>query len=368
MSSPTGLTIKSNINDMNIGDCIPFRYTGRYTSGTGLVCKISELGTCTATEIPITGSDTPDGLTYFIKVDKGLYICDRVVQNNIAWDILNAGNLIEGKRSLPIYLNSSISNITSSSSNFSAVFNSSNTTPCGTNSLPVDIIITFNDPITISTIGLQGYDTNWTYKNFKIYGSNDNIIYSLLYSGLSPKGAYVSYDEFNIPTISKKYKYYKLSFLDSWNGNMYLTSIKLFTQIGLLRSITGGNAYLGSDGKVSLTDQSLGGYPTNNEWDKYIVKSNLNGKITPGDDNIWHWKDQYSFCQGTTINNLVLVDNSISSGIHRMSRGAINKIKATGTNSTVAFGNNSIYSVYAFGFRPVLEYIESNSKQTNLWY
>jgi hypothetical protein len=49
-------------------------------------------------EIPVIGSATPDGLAYFIKADKGLLICDRVVQYNVSWNVLNAGKYIEGKQ------------------------------------------------------------------------------------------------------------------------------------------------------------------------------------------------------------------------------------------------------------------------------
>jgi hypothetical protein len=80
---------------MSIGDCIPFRYK---TTTSGVVGTISELGTCTATEIPVTGIATPNGLAYFIKVDKGLLISDRIVQHSISWNELNNAGYIEGKK------------------------------------------------------------------------------------------------------------------------------------------------------------------------------------------------------------------------------------------------------------------------------
>ena len=82
-----------DLYSMEEGDCIPIRYTAA-TSGTP--GYFSELGTCTANEIPITGSATPDGSAYFIKVAPGLLISDRVVQHSISWDALNSNGYIEG--------------------------------------------------------------------------------------------------------------------------------------------------------------------------------------------------------------------------------------------------------------------------------
>jgi hypothetical protein len=94
MSSPIGLTIKNNSSDMQIGDCIPCRYTA-LTSGS--IGNFSEFGTSTVVEIPLTGTATPDGLFYFIKVAKGTLVADRVIQHSISWDTINAAKFIEGK-------------------------------------------------------------------------------------------------------------------------------------------------------------------------------------------------------------------------------------------------------------------------------
>jgi hypothetical protein len=85
--------IRSTVESMTIGDIIPCRYTAATANTAGY---FSDLGTCVATEIPISGTATPDGLFYFIKSDKGLLIADRVVQTGISWDALNANCFIEG--------------------------------------------------------------------------------------------------------------------------------------------------------------------------------------------------------------------------------------------------------------------------------
>jgi hypothetical protein len=306
MSAPVGLTIKNNINDMNIGDCISFRYTA---TTSGVAGAFSELGTCTAAEIPITGSATPNGLAYFIKVAKGLYICDRVIQHSIAWDTLNKAKYINGSKGFQKYLNSSIFNITSNYGDFSPVFSVSNKTVCTSPTYKTDIVVTFTNLTFVDSLTVQGYSSNATYKSFNFYGSNDNNDFSFIYKGVSPSAPYPGLDKFNF-SISKKYKYYKISFLDGYGALFYLTCIDMYNSSEcLIRSLSGGNSYLGIDSKSSLTNQSLGGYPNINEWDKYIVKSDLDGKITAGDDNIWHWNGITTWNIDTTINSFYRTNN-----------------------------------------------------------
>jgi len=88
------LTEKTTIEDMEIGDCIPCRYKAPVSGAVG---EFSELGTCNAAEISKNGNvATPDGKFYFIKVDKGLLVADRVVQTDISWKTLNDAGLIDG--------------------------------------------------------------------------------------------------------------------------------------------------------------------------------------------------------------------------------------------------------------------------------
>ena len=84
---------KTKLEDMQVGDSIACRYTA---SGN-TIGKFSELGTCVASEIPYTGAASPNGLFYFIKVDKGTLIADRVIHNTVAWSTLNSGKYIQGK-------------------------------------------------------------------------------------------------------------------------------------------------------------------------------------------------------------------------------------------------------------------------------
>lgn len=85
--------LRNNIRDMKIGDYI----VASFDCGTK---AIGNLGTATQPEIPLTGnswSTSAVGSFYFIKVDAGLLLADRVVAHSVSWDSLNSNKLIQGK-------------------------------------------------------------------------------------------------------------------------------------------------------------------------------------------------------------------------------------------------------------------------------
>jgi hypothetical protein len=97
---PTGT--KTTVGAMKMGDRIPFNY--KATSNSFGI--ISQLGTSTAPEIPITSSATPDGTAYFIMVGydsrgRNKLVADRNLQHSISWDTLNTAGVASGS-GLPI--------------------------------------------------------------------------------------------------------------------------------------------------------------------------------------------------------------------------------------------------------------------------
>ena len=123
--------------------------------------------------------------------------------------------------------------------------------------------------------------------------------------------------------------------------------------------MSGGCAYADADanGNMSLTDKSLGAWPTNNEWDKYIVNSDLKGKIAKGDDNVWHYTPTWSWCKETGINGLISA--SVPSGgnsTNRIFRGYLYQGRAINRLDNIVTSNANV----AGGFRPVLNYVESD--------
>ena len=119
----------------------------------------------------------------------------------------------------------------------------------------------------------------------------------------SPDNKYLSVAHVTAPFITT----YKLDTLDT-------TSKKT------LRLLTGG---------TSATD-------LDNEWDKIIVLSTLNGNITAGDNNVWNWTPPYSW-----------VSTCDSTNTRRVLRG---------NSSGVAFRGATLSSDVSvvYGFRPML--------------
>jgi YVTN family beta-propeller protein len=483
------LNTKTKIEDMSIGDIIPCRYK----ASSGVAGVFSELGTCTATEIPITGTSTPNGLFYFIKNENGMLVADRVIQTGISWDTLNTARYVQGKLvgavtipvginpngiwgdSTHVYVANGSSNVTRilrsdntttniavgtspfaiwgdtthvyvanrSSNNVTCILRSDNTTTTiavgslpegiwgdGThvyvaNSGSSNVTRILRSDNTTTTIYVGGNPNAIWGDTTHVYVANrssntvlrilraDNTIYSASV-GVYPYGiwgdtAHVYISNFNSNNVTcilrSKSTTTTIAVGDRptgiWGDDTYVyvanlghSNITRITRadntttniavgaspIGVwgdethvyvannssnnvtcilrskdtfIRSLSGGNAYLGTDGKASLTDKGLGAWPPNNEWDKYVVKSDLGGKITQGDNDVWHWQPLYSLIQETGI---VAFQDSSS----RLARGS------GSAGMWVRWGASSA-SGTGGGFRPVLEYPE-DPKCTNIWY
>jgi hypothetical protein len=360
---PTGT--KSTIESMAIGDIIPCKYTAK----SGVAGTFSELGTCKAPDIPVTGSATPDGLFYFRKVDKGLLIADRVVQTGISWDALNAAKYIQGTyvNTVPVMSSNQsahgVASASSSSYQPSMAFdritdniqNHWETTGATTGWLQFKF--PFSQGIRGYTIYPQVSRTERSPKTWNLLGSNDEVTWDILDSraNISMTNSGVQFFMLN---NTKKYTCYRLDVLENQGSSpLAIGEFELLSSYRI-RSLAGGNAYLGTDGKASLTDKDLGGWPTNNEWDKYIVNSDLGGKVTPGDDAIWHWKDSVSSWNIDTP----IIGIGVSS--KRVYRG--DNVAADFNIKSFNYYDSNLWGPY-LGFRPVLEYPE-DARCTNIWY
>lgn len=348
MAAPTGLTIKNNLNDMQVGGCIPCRYTATI----GAAGYFSELGTCIAAEIPITGTATPDGLFYLIKVDKGIFIADRVLQTGISWDVLNAARLIEG---CTINLTKG-ANISSSSgwTNLNAIKDDYITGPwnyCTATLNSVDILIDLKNINNIKDIrGVLTTDVLYQYNSkATILFSSDGINfteYGYIEHLSAPTGLVSAVKTYNGEVNCR---YIKLqNFIAGTYPYATLNELQILSTFSI-RCMTGGVAYLDTDGNPSLTDKLLGAWPPNNEWDKYIVNSDLKGKITKGDDNVWHWEGAASWMKDPPL-------TSLWGNTARTIRGDYLNYNRNNYFSYGASGG----SYGSVGFRPVLNYIESD--------
>jgi hypothetical protein len=350
----------SDINSMQIGDCIPCRYTASTSGSAGY---FSEIGTCIANEIPVAGTATPNGLFYFIKVKKGKLIADRVIQTGINWDTLNAAKYIEGtniKNNITPILTSNISNsdflvncssVWSTNGAYEAYkafdnYTNSYWSPTGLTGWLQCKFVTQARIVTRYRIdSISSYSPkSWTFE-----GSNDGTNWTILDNVVNNSTFDVLIkDIYN----NIKYNYYKINISASNSGSyIYINELKLYENSNYyIRSLSGGCVYLDANNNPSLTNQNLGAWPPTNEWDTYIVKSDLNGKIVPGDDNIWHW-GKWSVCKETSNNGMIYSGVS-GTNTRRIARGAASV-------NTVSHGLSN-YTAANFGFRPVLNYVESD--------
>ncbi|BAU28210.1 hypothetical protein DFP93_101287 [Aneurinibacillus soli] len=128
--------------------------------------------------------------------------------------------------------------------------------------------------------------------------------------------------------------------------------VKSFDGIqGIIRSLGGGNAYTDANGNMSLTDKGLGAWPTNNEWDEYIVRKDYG--TGAGRDDVWHWNNVATWCQETPVNGFVPYNGSSAQNPAnnvRVGRGQ------GGLKHVLTRLSGDSLNLY--GFRPVFEYKE----------
>jgi hypothetical protein len=369
--------LRENITDMKIGDYILWKYdtSNKYTFGGDITGY---------NEVPITGinwSTTPWSKEYFygVKVDKGLIIADRVISNNVSWDTLNNLKRIQGlfmdsasiipvmtSNTTPSGIASAISEYqgTSGAQSAARAFDSNTTTAENawvTNGTPMGWLqYEFLEPRIVTSYELYpqvGY-TARSPKDWEFEGWDGNqwIILDrrsgvINWVGNTPKRFIFS--------NKKPYLKYRINITANNGDSTYLAiqELRMFELTGIMRSLTGGSAYVDSIGNKSLTNQGLGAFPTNNEWDKYITNFPV-GLIQSGKtlDDIFHWSVIQTTCQDTPMNG-VKHPRSTATGATtlRTWRGSSSGF----TEPVSQFGfDTSNSNQSGNGFRPVFEYKE----------
>lgn len=285
--------IKNNVRDMQTGDFIPCRYTALTSGQVGI---FSELGTCTTPEIPVTGTATPDGKFYLIMTGydsqgRKKLVADRNIQTGISWDTLNSAGICSGLSINPRFspvLSQDDGNVISSGNYgsyypykvFDGVLDVNNEWTAYPN-FPAYIGYKFNTAHCIKRYSLSADSySNMTNlpKSWILQGRNSDTdtwedIHSVTNETLYANGETRTY---LCPDNTKSYTQYRL-YITSHQGGTYISicELALYGEDSfLVKLMTGG---------ISSTDKD-------NEWDKIIVESSLGGTITPGDDNVWHWK------------------------------------------------------------------------------
>lgn len=134
----------------------------------------------------------------------------------------------------------------------------------------------------------------------------------------------------------------------------------LFSPDILIRSLDGGVSYIDSNNSSAASYTGLGGFPYNNEWDKYIENDNLNNKINAGDDLVWNHHRNVDLNTGLyTLCKTRKNDDVVARCIATQANVSYNKAKIVNSTSITT-------ATSTWGFRPVLQLI--NYKQTNHFY
>jgi len=172
-----------SLSNMEIGDYIPCRYTAT----SGIAGSFSELGTCEADEISVSGTDTPDGKFNFVKVAKGTLVADRNLQTGVSWNILNSAKLIEGTTGAITSVPTAVIRSLSGGNSYLSATQTSSTTDSSLGSFPPNN--EYDQYIQLSTLDnkITAGDNNvWNYSGISSWvqetpittiGSSSNRVY-----------------------------------------------------------------------------------------------------------------------------------------------------------------------------------------------
>lgn len=371
--------LRTNIADMEIGDYI----SCNYQAASGAQGTFSNLGKPAGTEIPVSGTATPNGTFYYVKVQNGILVADRCVQVSRSWDSINSNKCIQG---LPwdagniiptMTSNTSLGGIASASSfyknddmnnawhAFDGIISSDFTNFWESNNeLPAWLQYQFSEPKKVKqyTLTCSAKQTDSMASSWQFLGSNDGKDWTILDQVSNVSWAVGEKKTFNISEPGF-YMYYRI-LATACIGNftwVRIAELQMLDAVGTIRSLTGGVAYADKDGNKSTTDQGYGGWPTNNEWDKYIVNFPQE-KIQEGKtlDDIFHWNGINSWCQDTLANGIAinkLATSVTSDNTRRIHRGSYSEADPNRL-ITDFWASKSSYTGSIIGFRPVFEYKE----------
>ncbi|QSF43564.1 discoidin domain-containing protein [Paenibacillus tianjinensis] len=314
----------TDIKDLAIGK----RIRCHYSAISGAVGTFSGLGQESSDFIPVASTATPNGDFYWIMVEdinkKKILIADRNIQHTISWDSLNSAGIASGS-GVPIYFKSNdiftTSNVSSNGhivlaseelSTFSAykafdgsIANSS----CW--AIPANkagwLSYQFNTPRRIDRYKIYPNGASYTQspKNWVFEGSNDGVNWNTLDSRTNVTAWSGSGLLFKTATVGL-FKIYRIS-ISAFNGATDASSI------GELELLESQNTY---ESTLRLLTGGILSTDKDNEWDKYIVNSTLNGAITAGDSSVWNWSGIFSYTSttGTTATARVERGNTAASG------------------------------------------------------
>lgn len=358
--------LRTRLRDMQVGDFM----VCNYSASSGAVGLFTNFGGSAGAEISVNGDSVPNGSFYFIKADRGLLIADRNIQTSITWLTVNIAGYIcglENKNNTvtpAMTSNTAPSGVVTASKGTNPYYAFNKTTSSYSDCWSVSgftsgdwLQYQFPSPTVVKAYAISSTRGNSTLsvtrapKRFTLSGSNDGSNWEVLDSRNNvTQWAYGQAHTNSFHLLNEKaYTYYRLTVYET-NGDSTLEigELRLTEFSGVIRSLSGGVAFADQLGNKASSDGNVGGWPIVNEWDTYIRKSNLNGKITAGDDAVWHFSTTGTWCQESPILSMQYNSTTATSS-HRIVRGG-------GVASRIYFAANSPSST--IGWRPVIEYAE----------
>ncbi|MGG0666435.1 SPRY domain-containing protein [Viridibacillus arvi] len=371
-----------NIRSLEVGK----RIRCHYQATANQVGVFSGLGEETSDFMPVSSSATPNGDFYFIMVEdwngKKRLIADRNIQHSISWDTLNADGIVVGRNVdfEPVLFDSSLGTLS---------LTNNSTTVTGGNGIRIlnslkqsgKWYIEFKMELGYSRIGIAqeginfgaGHSTNknvfYLTKDGTIEGGaiesssycrailNTDIVGMLLdidngTVSFSINGDHQGVAVSNLKNIFTKQIYIFGGGTSSAPNTSRVTVITAKKDMHL--PIPNGFDTLSKDNseyslQVRLLTGGISNTDKDNEWDKYIVNSNLNGMIAAGDKSFWNIGIKATDSSSLEPLHWTSTVGNMNSARTCRGRGGID-----GFLSTVVSGGYSATNV----FRPVLE-IES---------
>ncbi|MEB2276889.1 SUN domain-containing protein [Bacillus sp. ILBB4] len=352
--------LRTKVDDMEIGD-----YIQAYcdvTTGWQFGERVGK------TELPVSGVavDTTNKthqnyFFYFVKVAKGLLVADRNWYHTVSWDSLNAWKNIQGYpiNNLniipPMDNNISPNGVASASEEtipawkaFDGSALTSSLNECWRAYRSTGwISYQFSDPKIVNRYTLTSPGSNWAsnmIKDWVFQGSNDGIVWVTLHTVSNQTGWGSAEKRSYIVNNTQSFMYYRFNISATNGGPIAINMIEMMSIIGVIRSLTGGVAYADASGNKSLSNQNKGAWPTDNEWDKYIVNFPPSliqfGKSL---DDVFHISGVITLTQDTPTVEL-------GSSTKRIARGY------TKSAINLFFPESSL--IDTSGFRPAFEYVD----------
>ncbi|MCW3792551.1 hypothetical protein OM416_13225 [Paenibacillus sp. LS1] len=333
----------TNITELEIGKRIRCHYiAARNSAGV-----FSRLGEETFDFISPSGSPIPMGDFYWIMVEdwnkRKFLVADRNIQNAVSWDSINKEGYVFGVESTTILnTHNKTPYLTSASDVYSVtgVGNSlTNEDPWRAFSLNgswgsyagTGLILDCKRKVKFGEIKVTAYRGANMASVIDVYGSDNNVDYTLIKS--CQKSTWIDSEQatfyFDEPV---EYRYYKIMKTTQVSNS---NAARLNLELSYSEKIDNNHIF-----KVRLLTGGINATDKDNEWDKCIVNSTLNGKIIAGDNNVWNYGGGASWTSTT---------NAAGSG-NRTGRGASGNAGASGYNPT-----SYVAAATATGFRPLME-------------